>query len=191
HDRVAGAAAPAPEITALLVAYRNAAGALRVPAMINRQSALQAAVPATETARLLDLVGASLEGIRIFAWLLAVTGGLAILVALIGMVRTREGDLALLRAMGASRAEVFGTVMLEGVMTAQAGAVLGWVVAHGLIMAARRAYPTLANLGLTPWQPLAAELVLLAGVIGIGALAALLPALNVYRLDPTRVLARS
>lgn len=82
-----------PEYTALLVTYRSAAGALRIPSMINRQSALQAAVPATETARLLDLVGASIEGIRIFAWLLAATGGLAILVALVGMVRSREGDL--------------------------------------------------------------------------------------------------
>lgn len=191
HDHDASEATPAPDITALLVTYRNAAGALRLPAMINRQTALQAAVPATETARLLDLVGASLEGIRIFAWLLAATGGLAILFALIGMVRAREGDLALLRVMGASRFEVFGTVMLEGVLTALAGAVLGWVAAHSLIMAARGAYPTLADLGLTPWQPLVAEFGLLAGVIGIGGLAALLPALNVYRLDPARVLARS
>ncbi|WP_246047825.1 ABC transporter permease [Hankyongella ginsenosidimutans] len=105
HDQheAAGPESLEPELTALLVTYRNAAGAMRVPAMINRQSALQAAVPATETARLLDLLGASLEGLRIFAWLLAATGGLAILVALVGMVRSREGNLALLRVMGASR----------------------------------------------------------------------------------------
>jgi len=180
-----------PALTALLVTYRNAAAAMRVPAMINRQSALQAAVPATETARLLDLVGASLEAIRLFAWLLAATGGLAILVALIGIVRARESDLALLRVMGAGRAQVFGTVMLEGVLTALGGAVLGWAAAHGLIMAARTQYPTLAELGFTPWHPLPAEIAVLAGVIGIGALAALIPAIGVYRLDPARVLARS
>jgi putative ABC transport system permease protein len=184
HESATGPEALEPELTALLVTYRNAAGALRVPAMINRQSALQAAVPAVETARLL-------EGIQVFAWLLAATGGLAILVALIGMVRSREGDLALLRVMGASRAQVFGTVMLEGVITAAIGAGVGWAAAHGLIMAARATYPTLADIGLIPWQPLPAELALLAGVIGIGALAALLPALAVYRLDPVRILARS
>jgi putative ABC transport system permease protein len=191
HADEAGPDAPEPELTALLVTYRNAAAAMRVPAMINRQSALQAAVPATETARLLDLVGASLEAIRLFAWLLAATGGLAILVALIGIVRARAGDLALLRVMGAGRAQVVGTVMLEGVLTALGGAVIGWVAAHGLIMAARAHYPTLAELGLAPWQPLPAELAVLAGVIGIGALAALIPAIGVYRLDPARVLARS
>jgi putative ABC transport system permease protein len=179
------------DLTALLVTYRNAAGALRVPAMINRQSALQAAVPATETARLLDLVGSSIAGIQVFAWLLAATGGLAILVALIGIARAREGDLALLRVMGASRAQVFGTVMLEGVMTALAGALTGWIGAHALIAAARATFPTLADLGLAPWRVLPAELALMLGVLGIGALASLVPALRVYNLDPARVLARA
>jgi putative ABC transport system permease protein len=164
---------------------------MRMPTMINRQSALQAAVPATEIARLLDLLGASLEGLTVFAWLLAATGGLAILVTLIGIARNREGDLALLRVMGASRGQVFGTVMLEGLLTAAAGAMLGWAAAHGLIMCAARAYPALSDLGLAAWHPHPSELAVLAGVVGIGALAALVPALAVYRLDPARVLARS
>ena len=180
-----------PELTALLVTYRNAAGAMRVPAMIDRQSALQAAVPATETARLLDLLGASLEGLRVFAWLLAATGGLAILVALVGMVHSREGDLALLRVMGASRGQVFGTVMCEGVLTALIGSALGWIAAHGLIMVARVNFPALAELGLAAWTPLPAEAALAAAVVGIGAFAALVPALRVYRLDPVLVLARA
>lgn len=180
-----------PELTALLVTYRNAAAAIRIPAMINRQTSLQAAVPATETARLLDLVGASLAGVRIFAWLLAATGGLAIFVALLSALRAREGDLALLRVMGASRARVFGTVMLEGVLTATAGAVLGWIAAHGLIALARTQFATLADLGFAPFRFNSGELVLIAAVIAIGALAALVPALRIYRLDPARVLART
>lgn len=194
HDRNAVAIGPQslePELTALLVTYRNAAGAMRVPTMINRQSALQAAVPATETARLLDQLGASLEGLRIFAWLLATTGGLSILVALVGMVRNREGDLALLRVMGASRGQVFGTVLLEGVLTALVGTALGWIAAHGLILLARANFQAVAELGLTAWTPLPVEAALAAGVVGIGALAALVPALAVYHLDPARVLARA
>lgn len=193
HDQheAAGPESLEPELTALLVTYRNAAGAMRVPAMINRQSALQAAVPATETARLLDLLGASLVGLRIFAWLLAATGGLAILVALVGMVRSREGDLALLRVMGASRGQVFGTVLLEGVLTAIIGTILGWITAHSLMMLARASFPVLAELGLAAWHPLPAEAALAVSVVGIGALAALVPGLAVYRIDPARVLARA
>lgn len=179
------------DLTALLVTYRNASAAIRLPAMINRQTALQAAVPATETARLLALLGASLAGIEIFAWLVAATGGLAIFVALFAALRAREGDLALLRVIGASRAQVFSAVMLEGVITAAAGAALGWVAAHGLIALAAARFATLSDLGLAPFQPYSGEIALIAGVIVIGAIAALIPAIRIYRLDPARVMARN
>lgn len=180
-----------PEFTALLVTYRNAAGAIRIPAMINRQTALQSAVPATETARLLELVGASLAGVEVFAWLLAAIGGLAIFVALLSALRGREGDLALLRVIGASKAQVFSTVILEGVLTAAAGAVLGWLAAHGLIALARARFATLADLGLAAFRFQPGEALLLIAVIAIGAFAALIPALRIYRLDPARILART
>jgi len=180
-----------PELTALLVTYRNASGAIRIPAMVNRQTEMQSAVPAIETARLLELLGVGLEGIRVFAWLLAVTGGLAIFVALINMARNREGDLALLRVMGASRVQVFATVIMEGVITAALGAIVGWLVAHSLIMAARANFPTLADLGLTPWRSVPAEAGLIVTVVLIGAVAALIPALRVYHIDPARTLARA
>jgi putative ABC transport system permease protein len=180
-----------PELTALLVTYRNASAAIRLPAMINRQTALQSAVPATETARLLELIGASLAGITVFAWLLAATGALAIFVALLSALRAREGDLALLRVMGASRTQVLGTVLLEGVMTAAAGAALGWLAAHGLIALAAARFATLADLGLAPFQFHSGEIALVAAVLGIGALAALIPAIRIYRIDPARVMARN
>ncbi len=180
-----------PELTALLVTYRNASGAIRIPQMVNRQTEMQSAVPATETARLLELLGASIDGIRVFAWLLAITGGLAIFVALLNMARNREGDLALLRVMGASRVQVFATVIMEGVITAALGAAAGWIAAHSLIMLARSNFTTLADLGLTPWQALSGEALLVLAVIAIGAIAALIPALRVYRIDPAQTLARA
>jgi putative ABC transport system permease protein len=180
-----------PELTSILITYRNASAAIRVPAMVNRQTEMQAAVPAVETARLLELLGASLDGIRIFAWMLALTGGLAIFVALLNMARGREGDLALLRVMGASPVQVFATVILEGVITAAIGAVAGWTLAHGLLAAARSQFATLADLGLTAFAPVSGEVLLVIAVIAIGAIAALIPASRVYNIDPARVLARS
>ncbi|MEL6539873.1 MAG: ABC transporter permease [Pseudomonadota bacterium] len=179
------------ELTALLVSYRNASGAIRIPSLINRQTEMQSAVPATETARLLELLGASLDGVRLFAWLLAVTGGLAIFVALLNMARSREGDLALLRVMGATRVQVFATVIMEGVVTAALGAILGVLAAHGLIMAAQSSFATLSDLGLTAWRVGAGEALLVFGVLVIGFLAALVPAWRVYNVDPAQTLARS
>lgn len=179
------------ELTALLVTYRNASGAIRIPSLINRQTEMQSAVPATETARLLSLLGSSIEGVKLFAWLLGITGGLAIFVALLNMARTREGDLALLRVMGASRVQVFATVVMEGVITAAAGAILGWLAAHGLIVLAKSNFATLGDLGLEAWKFEPAEALLMVNVVAIGAIAALIPAWRVYNIDPAQTLARS
>ncbi|QDX25037.1 FtsX-like permease family protein [Sphingomonas suaedae] len=180
-----------PEVTALLVSYRSALGAVRVPSFVNRQTNMQAAVPAQETARLLTLFGAGIEGARIFAWLLAATGGLAIFVALLNAARAREGDLALLRVMGATRVSVFGTILLEGLLTAATGALLGLLTAHGALAAARALFDPLAEIGLDPWRVHPGELMIFAGVLGIGLIAALLPALRVFRVDLARTLARA
>ncbi|WP_227698674.1 ABC transporter permease [Sphingomonas hengshuiensis] len=180
-----------PEVTALLVTYRSALGAVRVPSFVNRQTNMQAAVPAQETARLLQLFGAGIEGARLFAWLLAATGGLAIFVALLNAAQAREADLALLRVMGATRQAVFGTILLEGLLTAAAGTVLGLVSAHALLAAARALFPPLAEIGLDPWLLHPGEAVIAGGVLAIGVVAALIPGLRVFGADLARTLARA
>ena len=180
-----------PEVTALLVSYRNAYGAIRIPGMINRQTELQAAVPAIETARLLTLFGSAIDGARIFAWLLAATGGLAIFVALLNAARAREGDLALLRVMGASRTRVFGTIVLEGVLTAAAGALLGVLGGHLLLWLASRGFQTLSDLGLSAFVFHPGETAIVGGVLLIGVLAALIPAARVFRTDLAQTLAQA
>jgi putative ABC transport system permease protein len=180
-----------PEVTALLVRYRSALGAVQVPGFINRQTEMQAAVPAVETARLLSLFGAGVDGARLFGWLLAAIGGLSIFVALLNAAQAREGDLALLRVMGAKRHQVFGTVLLEGVLTAAAGAVIGIAAAHLLLVLAVRSSVSLEEIGFDPFRFHLGEAVIALAVLGIGMLAAAIPALGVFRRDPALTLARA
>lgn len=170
-----------PEVTALLVRYRNALGAVRVPGMVNRQTNMQAAVPAVETARLLSLLGVGVDAARLLAWLLALTGGLSIFVALLNAAGAREGDLALLRVMGASAGGVFGTILLEGLVTAAAGVVVGLAVGHGTLALAEANFAQLQDIGIDPWRIDPGEWVLAAAVLGIGVVAALIPAIRVFR----------
>jgi putative ABC transport system permease protein len=180
-----------PEITALLVTYRNASAAVRIPAVINRQTELQAAVPAVETARLLSLFGASIAGAQIFAWLMAVVAGLAIFVALFAAVQTRAGDLALLRVMGAGRGFVFGSILTEGLLVALFGIVIGVALGHVLMLLAVEGFATLADLGFAPLTFHPGEALIAVGVLIIAAIAAFIPALRVYGADVVRTLARS
>lgn len=192
HDdhAIAGTGAAQPEVTALLVSYRNASGAIRIPGMINRQTEMQSAVPAVETARLLTLFGSGIDGARLFAWMLALTGGLSIFVALLNVARAREGDLALLRVMGATRATVFGTILLEGLITAAAGTAIGIAAGHGLLWLAGRSFQTLADLGVSAFIFHPGEAAIAAVVLVIGVIAALIPAAQVFRTDLAKTLAR-
>jgi putative ABC transport system permease protein len=182
---------PAPDITAILVTYRNAMAAMRLPSAINRETALQAASPATETARLLSLFGAAFDGARLFAWLVALTGLASVFVILLAAASAREGDMALLRVMGATRLQAAGTVLLEGLIIAAAGAALGLVAAHALLGLGASLFPTLRAVGIGPALFHPGEFGIAAAVLGLGVLAALIPALKVYRTDLAETLARA
>ncbi|BAK66088.1 putative ABC transporter permease protein [Sphingobium sp. SYK-6] len=191
EPNLTGREALKPEVTALLVSYKSAFGAVRLPIMINRQTNMQAAVPAIETARLLSLLGVGIDGARAFAWLLAATGGLSIFVALLAAATAREGDLALLRIMGASPWQVFGTILAEGLIIAAAGAMAGFVLGHAALALATRMLPQLGDFGFDPFALPPGEGSIVLAVLAIGLVAALIPGLRVFRTDLVRTLART
>ncbi|MFQ3595280.1 MAG: FtsX-like permease family protein [Sphingomonadaceae bacterium] len=180
-----------PEVTAVLVRYASPAAAIRLPAAINRQTAMQAASPASETARFLSLFDGAIAGARAFAMLIAAAGALSIFTVLLSAARQRAGDLALLRVMGATRAQVFGCVVLEGLLIAALGAAIGLVLGHVVVGLAAERFPALGAMGVSglAFHPGALAIGGLALLLGV--LAALIPAARVFRTDLAATLARS
>jgi len=114
---------------------------------------------------------------------LVVVVGLAGLVAVVlAGLNERERELAILRSVGAGPRQILTLLTLEGLGLILAGILLGLTLL------------TLLSLGLSPWltrnyglttHPFtltAQELELLAWIIGIGALASLLPGWKAYRM---------
>jgi putative ABC transport system permease protein len=180
-----------PEVTAILVKYASPLAAVRLPGFINRQTEMQSAVPAVEITRLLSLVGVGLDAMRALALLLMVTAGLSIFVALYTALRQRQADMAMLRVIGASKAEVFGQIMLEGLILAAAGAVLGLGLGHLVLAGASAEFRQLQSLGFDPWRIDPGELWIVAAALVIGVVAALIPAIQVFRADIADTLANS
>ena len=180
-----------PEVTVILVRYRSAFGAVQIPGFINRQTNYQAAVPAVELGRILSLVGVGIDTMRVLALLQMLTAGLSIFVALYGSLNRRLPDMALLRVVGATRGAVFGQLLLEGLLLALAGALAGLLLGHAALAAAAALFPELQSVGLNPWAFDPAEALIVAGALGLGLLAALVPALQVYRQDIARTLSDS
>jgi putative ABC transport system permease protein len=116
---------------------------------------------------------------------------LAILIAVLGIVNTlvlsvieRTREIGMLRAVGALRRQIRTMVVLEALVIAVYGAVVGMVLGVGFAVALQR---TLVDQGIEvldiPWAGLAIFLVLAAGV---GVLAALWPAYRAGKLDVLR-----
>ncbi len=79
---------PPREVTALLVRYKSAMGALMLPRQIKAMPDIQAAVPAIEVARLNVLFGAGAGVLRGFGLALLALSALGFFVALFAAVAT-------------------------------------------------------------------------------------------------------
>lgn len=119
---------------------------------------------------------------------------LAVLIAVLGIVNTlvlsvaeRTREIGMLRAVGALRRQVRSMVVLEALVIAVFGAVVGLALGVGFAIALQR---TLVDQGITvldiPWVGLVVFLVV-AGLVGV--LAALWPAYRAGRLNVLRAIA--
>jgi putative ABC transport system permease protein len=177
------------EITSLLVRYSSPIAAVQLPMQVNRQSALQAASPALESARLLSLVGIGLDTLRGFGLLLIGTAGLSVFIALSNAMQERRYDLAVMRTLGASQRQLLAQPLLESLVLAGAGALLGILLGHAVAELAGRLVPEARSMALTGLTWLPQEIWVVTLTLGVGLLAALLPAVQAYRTDIAALLA--
>jgi len=176
------------EITALLLTFKGAMGALTVPRLINTQTQLQAASPAIELARLEMLIGNSVAMVQNFAYLILLISGISIFVSLYYSLKDREYELALMRVMGAKRTQLWKLIMCEAGILAFSGAIMGIFVGHlvmallGTYLQADWHYPFSGKIWL--WE----EAYLFLAALMLGLLAGFIPAAKVYRKDIAVVL---
>lgn len=178
------------QITALLLQYSTPLAAVGLPRQVNSQSALQAAAPAFEIARLMKFVGIGIDSLRLFGFLLIFTSGLGVFIALYNALEARQYDWAVMRSLGASRTWLFRHVLTEGLLLAFGGTLLGIFLGHATAEVIGRTLGASHHFPLTGLQWLPEELWLFALAAGVGVLAAVLPAARAYRTDIASTLAR-
>jgi putative ABC transport system permease protein len=177
------------EITSVLIEYRSPMGAIQLPRIVNSQSSMQAASPAFETARLFSILGVGFDIITGFAYLLVFISGLSIFIALYNALKERKYDMSIMRTMGATRSQLFITIVLEGVTLTFIGCVVGVILGHTVMMILASAVTGVAKAGITGVIFYNEEWIILAASLFLGVLCSVIPAIQVYRTDISKVLA--
>ncbi len=179
-----------PMDSMLFVRTESAAGSAAVQA---RVQAVLADLPTVTVKSPGQFAAEQKAQINTFLYFIYALLGLAVVIALLGIVNTlalsvieRTREVGLLRAVGLSRRQLGRMVRLEAVVVAVLGAVLGVVMGLGFGIALQRAT---ADRGVDvlaiPW-PMLTGFVVLAALAGV--LAAVLPARRAARLDVLRAI---
>src|SRR5688572_123891 len=177
------------EITSLLILYRSPLAAIQLPRMVNAQSSLQAASPAFETARLFSILGVGMDVLMGFAYVLILISALSIFIALYNSLKERRYDLAIMTSMGASRYKLFTSVLLEGGFLTLAGSFVGFLLGHGVLILLSSAVTETYRAGITGLVFYPDEGIILGASMLLGLVCALIPEIQTYRTDISRVLA--
>jgi len=176
------------EITSMLIQFRNPLG-MMIARGINTNSKLQAALPNIEINRLFSLLGVGVETLRGLAIVIMLISGISVFVSLYNSLKERRYEMALMLSMGATRAQLFGMLVLEGLVLALLGFVLGVLLSRVGLWLFSNSVSSEYHYNLAAFSILPEEWILLGIAILVGVLAAALPALGVYRMNISRTLA--
>jgi putative ABC transport system permease protein len=190
HDHPATADEP-QEISAILVAVdpNRPRGAEILARQINQGSVAQAALPAVVIEKFLrNIIGNVQLVLLIMAALTVVVAGIGIMVSIYNSMSDRRREIAIMRALGASRTTVMLVILMESVLLSLGGGLLGLLLGHGLIalLSPVIVEQTGVVVGLLQFRPI--ELILIPGLILLASLVGYLPAVAAYRTDVARSL---
>ncbi|AOW12762.1 multidrug ABC transporter substrate-binding protein [Hydrogenophaga crassostreae] len=176
------------EVTLALIRYASPLAATRFPRHVNTRTAMQAASPALEVARVLELVGMGTRLVQGLGAVLLLVAALSVFIALWNAVRERRADMALLRLLGAPPRRVGAVVLCEALWLALLAGVLGVALAQGMtaVMAGWWMADTGWAVAGSVWPP---NMWAVPGAALLVALiAAAVPVISAYRADVAELL---
>lgn len=178
------------QITSILVQYKSASNymALNLPRNINENTNMQAAAPAYEINKLYDMIGTGTETIKYIAMLIAFVSMISIFISLYRSMKERKYELALMRVMGGSRFKLFLLILFEGVAIAILGWIIGIVLSHFGMAILGKYLSEDFRYSFTASRIIPEEWLLLLASVGIGVLAAIIPAWGAAKTNIHKIL---
>ncbi len=172
------------EVTAVLVLLVNDLFSESVFTEVNEGNVAQAVFPAREIAK---FFATFLGPVRIILLaltvLIIIVAGIGILVSIYNSMSERRREIAIMRALGASRHAVMLVILLESILLALAGGLAGCFVGHGILglISPSIVARTGVSIGFLHYD--LQEALLIPALIVLAAVVGFLPALSAYRTD--------
>ena len=170
------------EVTAILVKPVGYAEALRLYQQFQKNHEAQIVFPAQAIVQLFSLMG---QGERI--WHIVGTSIIVITSLLVALTMywsglSRQREQAVLRALGATKRDIFSLTCLENSLVVSLGAISGWLIGEGAYLAIRQAMASGTAITMSDGC-YSGTLVVVGITIVVGILMGMIPAGLLYRKD--------
>jgi putative ABC transport system permease protein len=179
------------EVTSILVVCKGPFDAMQLDNKINKgkDRTAQAVAPREVVTRLLEnIVGPVRVVLMVLTVLIIVVAGISILVSIYNSMSERSHDIAVMRALGASRSAVMGIILVESILLSLLGGLAGVLLGHAVLGLAAPIVEAHAGIALKFWEFHWQEAQLIPGLVVFASLVGFLPALTAYRTDVGKTL---
>lgn len=176
----------ATDVSAVLVKLKGEGTiGFRMDMMYNKQgNRLTFAWPIARTiAQLFDKIGWFDKVLALVSYLVALVATASILASIYNSMNERRREIAILRALGARRRIIFSAILFEAAAISTLGMAVGFLVYLGIMTGAAQVIRAQTGIVLDPAQFNPVMLWAPGALIGLGALAGIVPAMKAYRTD--------
>ncbi|MBI4563081.1 MAG: ABC transporter permease [Planctomycetes bacterium] len=172
-----------PEISAAILKTRGGLAARDLAYDLNRRPDAMAVVPAQVVAELFEMIGKVDKLLLAVSVLVILVAGVSILVSIYNSMSERRRPIAIMRALGARRTTILAIIVLEATALCLIGGGVGVIGGHAMAELSGGILKAQAGIPITGWAFHPLEFVIIGGLLVLGVLIGLLPALKAYRTD--------
>ncbi|BBM84141.1 ABC transporter permease [Candidatus Uabimicrobium amorphum] len=173
------------EVSAVMIKLNSPLAGFQLQRLINRQGKVASfAWPINKVvADFFSKMAWITKVLELIAYLVAIVAMASIIASLYNTMNERKREFAILRTLGARKHIIFSIIIMQSTMIAFIGSILSFVVAFAIMSLAK--YITYAQTGvvLEVFQQNMALVWVPLGMVVLGAIAGLIPAIKAYKTD--------
>ncbi|MCB9229361.1 MAG: ABC transporter permease [Deltaproteobacteria bacterium] len=170
-------------VSAMLIGLRSRTTVFHVQREINHytQEALTALMPAMTLSELWDIIGIAEVAMFIVSLFVVFAGILGMLSSLLTTLNERRRELAIIRSLGASPADLFLLLLSESLLLGLGGCLMGMLLVYVALWIFHPLAESWWGLSIPVHLPNMTDALILGGVLLLSTIAGCLPGLKAYR----------